>query len=469
MPAAALAVAAGVAARVADPERVAGLVAAAARQTANPGSVHWRDHAVGQGHAGLALLFGALDQRLPGEGWDRTAHRHLALAARSAESLASPPAGLFAGLAGVGLVASCLSGDGSRYRRLLATVDQALAARAPALAARTGRAAKGAPGRPRGVAVRELDLISGLAGVGAYLLVRRAQPGVAPALRAVLEGLVELTGADAGGPRWRTPAASLPPAERVRYPAGCLNCGLAHGIPGPLAVLALAMQTGTEVAGLPAAVARTADWLAAHRTDDPSGPTWPHAIGVSGHRRDPPSPSPARAVAPPARLAGPPGPGVPAPAPAGPGGPAEPPGRSAWCYGGPGVAAALRLAGEALGHAGHRDLAVAALRAALARTDQGRAVGSPTFCHGQAGLLAVTASFARATGDPGFARAAAAMAAGLLDRFDPAAPLGYRDLEAGGRAVDQPGLLTGAPGVALALLGATSPAEPAWGRLFLLA
>ena len=480
-PDAALAVAAEVAARVADPGRVAGLVAAAARQTAHPGSVHWRGHAVGQGHAGLALLFGALDQRLPGEGWDRTAHRHLALAARSAESLASPPSGLFAGLAGVGLVASCLSGDGSRYRRLLATIDQALAAR-------TGRAARGAPGRPRGVAVRELDLISGLAGVGAYLLVRRAQPGVAPALGAVLEGLVELTGADGGGPRWRTPPASLRPAERARYPAGYLNCGLAHGIPGPLAVLALALQTGTEVAGLPAAVARTADWLAAHRTEDPSGPTWPHAIGLSGHRPDPPSPGPAAAVAPPARLASPPGAGVPAPAPAGPGGPAgppgpsdpalasagpgtpaEPPGRSAWCYGGPGVAAALRLAGEALGHDGHRDLAVAALRAALARTDQGRAVGSPTFCHGQAGLLAVTASFARATGDPGFARAAAAMAAGLLDRFDPAAPLGYRDLEAGGRAVDQPGLLTGAPGVALALLGATSPAEPAWGRLFLLA
>ena len=440
-PDAALAVAAEVAARVADPGRVAGLVAAAARQTGHPGSVHWRDHAVGQGHAGLALLFGALDQRLPGAGWHRTAHRHLALAARSAESLASPPAGLFAGLAGVGLVASCLSGDGSRYRRLLATIDQALAARAPALAARVGRAG--------GVAVRELDLISGLAGVGAYLLVRRAQPGVAPALRAVLEGLVELTGADRDGPRWRTPPASLRPAERARYPAGSLNCGLAHGIPGPLAVLALAMQTGTEVAGLPAAVARTADWLAAHRTEDPSGPTWPHAIGLSDHR--------------------PPGPGGPAPGPAGPGGPAERLGRSAWCYGGPGVAAALRLAGEALGHDGHRDLAVAALRAALARTDQGRAVGSPTFCHGQAGLLAVTASFARATGDPGFARAAAAMAARLLDRFDPAAPLGYRDLEAGGRTVDQPGLLTGAPGVALALLGATSPAEPAWGRLFLLA
>ncbi len=52
--AAALAVAREVGARVADPARVAEAVAAAARQTAHPASAHWRDHAVGQGHAGLA-------------------------------------------------------------------------------------------------------------------------------------------------------------------------------------------------------------------------------------------------------------------------------------------------------------------------------------------------------------------------------------------------------------------------------
>jgi lantibiotic biosynthesis protein len=38
-----------------------------------------------------------------------------------------------------------------------------------------------------------------------------------------------------------------------------------------------------------------------------------------------------------------------------------------------------------------------------------------------------------------------------------------------GDQVVPPGLLTGALGVALALLAATSPAEPAWARLFLLA
>jgi lantibiotic biosynthesis protein len=463
--AAALAVAAEVAARVADPARVARLVAVAAAQTAHPTSVHWRNHAVGQGHAGLALLFDALDHHLPGAGWDRAAHHHLALAARAAEGLARPPAGLFAGLAGIGLVASCLSGDGSRYRRLLATIDQALVARTPDLVgaldgpARWGRdvtggsepdrserkavAGAGPGGSAGGQAVREFDLISGLAGVGAYLLLRRAEPGPAAALRAVLDRLVELTGSDAAGPRWRTPPDALSPDERTRYPNGYLNCGLAHGIPGPLAVLALALREGIEIPGLAEAVAATAAWVATHRADVPSGPNWPNAI-----------PLPDRPVGAPAAAGSPEGEGG---------------ARAAWCYGGPGVAASLRLAGEALGQPGHRDLAAAALSAALARPAGERRTDSPTFCHGQAGLLAVTATFARSTGAPALRRAATALAADLLDQFDPAAPLGYRDLEAGGRAVDQPGLLTGAPGVALALLSATSPAEPDWGRLFLLA
>jgi class I lanthipeptide synthase len=429
--AAALATAAAVAARVADPVRVGELAAAAARQTAHPASVHWRDHAVGQGHAGLALLFGALDHRLPGEGWDETAHRHLELAVRSCEGQARLPAGLFAGLSGIGLVAACLSAGGSRYRRLLATVDRVLVPRAIALAGGSTGTPLG-PERTGGV-VRLFDLISGLTGIGAYLLLRRSRPGPAAGLAAVLDGLVDLTVQDGGAPRWGTPAGLLPPEERARFPGGNLNCGLAHGIPGPLALLALALRDGVEVAGLPEAVARTADWLAAHRADDRFGPNWPQAIPLD-------------------RAAAPPGPA-----------------RAAWCYGGPGVASALWLAGQALDHSGHRELALAALEASLARPPELRRTDSPTFCHGQAGVLTVTAVLARASGRPGFAAAAADLTDGLLDRFDAAAPLGYRDLEAGGRPVDQPALLTGAPGVALALLGATAAADPAWARLFLLA
>ena len=45
-------------------------------------------------------------------------------------------------------------------------------------------------------------------------------------------------------------------------------------------MLSLALRVGTDLPGLPDAVARTADWLTAHRTDDPSGPNWPNAVSL---------------------------------------------------------------------------------------------------------------------------------------------------------------------------------------------
>ena len=57
----------------------------------------------------------------------------------------------------------------------------------------------------------------------------------------------------------------------------------------------------------------------------------------------------------------------------------------------------------------------------------------------------------------------------LLDAFEPGTLLGFGNVEPGGVRVDHAGLLDGAPGVALALLGATSAAGTPGDRLFLLA
>jgi hypothetical protein len=97
-----------------------------------------------------------------------------------------------------------------------------------------------------------------------------------------------------------------------------------------------------------------------------------------------------------------------------------------------------------------------------------RQIDSPTFCHGVAGLLQVTLRFAHDTRRPRFVQAAADLVGQLLAQYRPESPLGYASLEPGGRAVDQPGLLDGAPGVALVLLAASTDVEPVWDRLFLL-
>jgi hypothetical protein len=56
----------------------------------------------------------------------------------------------------------------------------------------------------------------------------------------------------------------------------------------------------------------------------------------------------------------------------------------------------------------------------------------------------------------------------LLGQYEPDSLFGFRNIERDGYRVDHPGLLTGAPGVALVLLAAATSTEPTWDRLFLL-
>jgi hypothetical protein len=424
----AVAVAYDVAGRASDPARVAAALAAAGDQTHYPTSLRWQPYEVAQGDAGLALLCSSVDACLPGKGWDEVAHGFLTAAAYAAERPPQPPPGLFVGLSGIAFAAEALSENGTRYQRLLASLDEALA---PAAAALGERLRSGSSPGP----VSDFDLIAGASGIGAYLL-RRDTHRVLPE---VLTGLVSLAEPRDGPPRWMTPPHLLGDSSMLRqYPGGNLNCGLAHGIPGPLALLALALRQGVSVPGQEEAVRRLADWLVGHRADDRWGVNWPNAVPVAG---------PGERVLDSSRL---------------------PPSRSAWCYGSPGVARALWLAGDALDDAGLRELAVEGMLAVSRRPIPERRIESPTFCHGVAGLLQVVVRFAHDTGLPAFSAAATELVDQLLGAYEPQRPLGFASLEPGANPVDRAGLLDGAPGVAMALLAAATDTEPTWDRLFLL-
>jgi lantibiotic biosynthesis protein len=429
----ALGVAAEVAGRLRDRRNVEAAFAAALTQTAYPQVVGWQPASLAQGDAGLALACAYLDSCFPGEGWDRTGHGYLSVAGEGAEQSAYLPTGLWGGLAGLGFAAWSLSRGGTRYQRLLASVDETLLPRVAGAARRLA-------GLTGGMSVGEFDVISGLAGAGAYLLCRREDDAAGAALDIALRALAVLVGDADIPPRWWTPPALMGnEAMAAEYPDGHLNCGLAHGIPGPLATMSLALLAGVTVPGLSAAVAGAASWLAAYQGINSWGVDWPTAVPLT----------PAGAAVKPAA--------------------AGPPNRSAWCYGAPGVARALWLAGLALDQPGWRDLAVEAMRDALRRPVAARLIDSPTFCHGVSGLLQITLRFASDTGLPEFADAAAVLTGQLLDLYEAASLAGYRSIEAGGARVDSPGLLDGAAGVMMTLLAAATDAEPGWDRAFLLA
>jgi len=433
-------VAVDVASRLRSPEQVEEAAAAARTQTTFPRSTHWIPFTIAQGYAGLAVLWSYLDSCFPGEGWDSLGRSHLEQAVRGAETAASRDPGLFSGLSGLAFAGWTLSRGGTRYRRLLSSLDGAISASATELA--TALAA-----RRTGVTVGEFDVISGLSGIGAYLLCRREQLEVEASWEAVVEALVQMTLAEDGLPRWHTPADLMWDEGMLDiYPHGSLNCGLAHGIPGPLAFMSLSFRAGSRVPGLPEAIARIGDWLNQNRVDDQWGVNWSTAVPLE-------------------QLETPDGPIVlPARSTSAPDGPA----RCAWCYGSPGIARALWLAGGALERADFRDLAVSAMEAVFRRPIAVRRIDSSTFCHGVAGLLQIVLRFVNDTSGTMFVAESRRLVTQLLRGYQPDSLLGYRYLEVPGNEIDQPGLLDGTPGVALVLLAASTPVEPVWDRLFLL-
>lgn len=396
--------------RVTDPDRLNGL-----------GHDLWPWIATGD--AGIALLAGQL-------GWDGVAHEFLASAVRKVERYETPFVGLFEGLSGIAYAASALSRDGTRYQRLLGTLSARVAAgdaeRAGSLVA-----------EPAGPSIWTFDVISGVTGTGAFFLSRLDDPLARETLESILTGLVALCGERDGLPHWYTPpfASHGDPGITERLPNGNLNCGLSHGIPGPIALLALASAAGVTVTGQREALAFAANWLADHRIHDEWGVNWPMAVPLRLPVPDPPPPSR----------------------------------RSAWCYGSPGVVRALWLAGTELGDEQLCSLAIEAMAAAYERPFQLAGRELPGLCHGIGGLLQITLRFAHDTGEPRFAAAATRLTERLLNTYDAASPFGYGGLsEHDASPADKPELLDGAAGVALALLAAGSDVPPAWDRLFLL-
>ena len=308
-------------------------------------------------------------------------------------------------MAGLGFSAQRLAADRDRYGGLLESVDNVLTG---VVGPRSDKLLR-SPGMP----VRDWDLISGLTGIGVHQLGRDDGPG----------------------PRWVTPAEHLYENLRAATPEGNLNCGLAHGVPGPLALMSLALLAGVEVPGQVEATCRSAAWLADQGRPGRFGPRWPAALPL--------------------------GAGV-----------EPPPARPGWCYGNAGVARALWIAGRALDEPAHTRLAVEALREALERQRSERPLDAPTVCHGAAGLAQVALRIGAESGEADVAARAVDLCRQLVDWFDADAPFGYRDVTAGRSEprleVDDPTLLSGAAGTALVLLAGATDHDPGWDRALLL-
>jgi lantibiotic modifying enzyme len=277
------------------------------------------------------------------------------------------------------------------------------------------------------------DLVEGLTGLGVYALQRYPRPVAIECLRRVVELLHERAEHDEHGLYWWTPPAEIHQEWQKQYPSGRADLGVAHGVAGAIALLGGIYGAGIEQATARPLLEGAVRWLFAHSVATDEGPTFPLWVARSFE------PSPARC---------------------------------AWCYGDPGIAAALLMAARGVGDAGWKEAAVALACRAAERPASETGVVNGAFCHGAAGLAHLYNRMYQVTGEPMLGRAAVYWLERTLDFYRLARDKGGAWVR--GRWDQKPWtwtgieLVEGAAGVALVLLAAATSVEPVWDRMFLV-
>jgi hypothetical protein len=303
-------------------------------------------HSLSRGAPGIALLH--IERARAGIGDWATAHQW-AFAATRAGIIANPHSGLFDGPTAVAFMLHAAAQ--SSYAKALHILDGSVRT----LMRCKLDQAQNRMDRGQLPSLHEYDLISGLTGLGVYLL-RKDPDGMG--IRAVLSYIVRLTEPirhhGMTVPGWWTPNGPTD-VPVPHFPGGHANLGMAHGIAGPLALLARTMMLGITVPHHAEAISRICSWTDRWRQGRGNEVWWPPWVTFSEHRSNR-----HHGIGPP---------------------------RPSWCYGTPGQARAQQLAGRAIGDADRQSMAEAALLGCATNEHQLDQLTDASLCHGWAGLV----------------------------------------------------------------------------------
>jgi lantibiotic biosynthesis protein len=366
--------------------------------------------AVANGSAGVALFYAYLAAETGNEEWARLADR---LLEHAIDYLSERPihADLYEGFTGIAWATGHLQG------MLFEEADDGDDPDADPIGESLVEVLEGSQ-FSRG----DFDLIGGLAGYGIYAFDALPRPAARRSLELLAERLIAIGEPVDGGFSWFTPPEALPDWLREKEPDGRYNLGVSHGVAAVISVLSLCAAAGVMSGAQRAVLDRAVGWLLAQKQ---TGKGWCFSNAVVKGR------------------------------PAGRD-------RLAWCYGDPGISAALFTAARHCGDAGWEAAALEVARTAARRDMATSEITDAALCHGSAGLAHLFNRMHQASGDPLLAEAARAWYRHTVDMQRPGVGIaGYEFLAEPGW-VPLTGFISGLAGVGIGLLGGVSSREPAW-------
>lgn len=275
------------------------------------------------------------------------------------------------------------------------------------------------------------DLIAGLVGFGVYFLERLPRPSARFGIVQILDQL-DRQQEVLGGATWHTPPCFVPDEQREFAPNGYYNLGVAHGVPGVLYLLAEIASAGIEPARSQILLDRAVHWFLL-RDRGANAKTRFGSWFVPGQQTED--------------------------------------SRLGWCYGDLGIGGVLFQVGTANDEPRLRDLGMALLDRSIDWPIERAFINDAGLCHGAIGVAHIFNRTYQTTGETKFKDAASHWyECGLQFRRQGSGPGGFFSY----RRADEPELnldaafLSGASGIALALISAVYPVVPNWDRRLLL-
>ena len=378
----------------------------------------------------LCILYGELNEQYPEEGWDIKGHACINKIGPLLEEQSNLLLSMFSGVSGIGLAAVCLSKNGTRYRKFIRTINDIIKKNLESLL----HFLKDKPS----VDMHDYDAISGISGILNYCMLFKEE--MEKEINLMLEYIVilcedkEIMGRKLPG--WYINSENqFSEKERQTWKNGYFNIGISHGIPSLLINLCNAEKLGVKVKGQRQSIEKVSKFLFNHRMDENDGYGWDYVVSLDEYINNLRNSECCR---------------------------------DAWCYGTPGVAYSLLVAGERLNNEEYINYAIKSMKIAGRRLKH---VYSPTFCHGYSGIAYISNKFYELTNMKEFKIIALDLCNKILSFYDEKNIFNFVDIQAEKAKIkynNSIGIIEGVVGVILTLLAIEEGRKTPWDSAFSL-
>jgi lantibiotic biosynthesis protein len=391
---------------------------------------HWNEMSLSDGYPGILLLFSTLSQLGDNFKWaEEIEHSYVIKIKTILESQGVRSLSLFSGLAGICFAIHYASHAGTRYQKMLNTLNSTLIAQAENFYLRkleeNYKLSHPSPSHL-------YDLIQGICGIGRYALEHLHQPVFQAFLEKIIISLICLCQPihidETLVPGWYVSSDDNLNKIIPNLKNGNFNLGLSHGVTGILAFLSIARLKGILVEGQKELILTLSQWLKSKAFVYNQVVYWPPTISWNEETNN-------QSLLFTQNI------------------------NDSWCYGTPGISRTLFLAGKALEDDKLIEFASNAFEKIFLKSEKERNLPGPALCHGNAGLLLITLEMSKNKKDQ-FDPYIKPLFQNTLNSYAQENLFGFSDLEMNTTQqyvrVHKPGFLEGSSGILLALLSTQS-------------